>query len=137
MTAISEQLVDTNFTDPNRIASKWGDAIALGFLAVPDALLINQSVLGMTTTESMVLLNVLSYWWFEERKPFPRTSVIAKRMGVANRTVQRALEQLQLKGILEKGENSRGATTFDPTPLVAKVQKLTRRDPRFATRGNP
>ncbi len=113
------------------IVDKWGDAVALGFLAVPDTLLINQAMLGMTTTETMVLLNVLSYWWYEDRKPFPRTGVIAKRMGVASRTVQRALDQLQKKGILEKGKNSRGAVIFDPAPLVKKVELLTRRDARF------
>jgi predicted DNA-binding transcriptional regulator len=124
-----------NLIHPGQIASKWGDAVSLGFLAIPDALLINQANLKLTTTETMVLLNVLSYWWFAERKPFPRTSVIARRMGVSNRTVQRALEQLQKKGALIKAENSRGAVIYDPTPLVAMVQQFARRDPRFLTKG--
>ena len=84
------------------VAGRWGDAVASGFTVVPNSLLRAQAVLGLTPNDVVVLLNLLTHWWHRDRLPFPRTSTIAKRSGLSNRTVQRSLKTLQRKGLVRK-----------------------------------
>lgn len=93
-------------TNTGQIKAKWGDAVGngglTGFLAVPEVLIRGQHRLGITSIEMMVLMNVLMHWWYEDRKPFPGNHVIAKRMGVSQRTVQRAFRELEEKKIIKR-----------------------------------
>jgi hypothetical protein len=124
--------MDTETTGPSQIFEKWGDAARAGFQAVPDVLLKYQGKLGLNSTELVVLLNVLQHWWYAERKPFPRPTTIARRMGSTVRTVQRALQNLEKKGMLVKvqqGADTRDA--FDPQPLVERLSALAKHDPDY------
>ena len=121
---------------PNsQFVEKWGDAAALGFSQIPDVLFTSQDKLGIDVTEMVVLLNVLSYWWYDERKPFPKSSTIAQRTGLSPRTVQRALRKLEQKEIVKKTKSDWGYRMFDPAPLVEKLSVLARRSPKFPERG--
>ncbi len=116
-------------TGSSEIFEKWGDAARAGFQAVPDLLLKHQGRLGLNSTELAVLLNVLMHWWYADRKPFPRPTTIAKRMGSTVRTVQRALANLEKKGALikvQRMEDDRAA--FDPSPLVERLSTLAKHD---------
>jgi len=109
---------------------KWGHAASggeLGFQPVPDILLRKQKVLGINNTELVVLLNITLHWWMHDKWPFPRPSNIASRMGVSTRTVERAIEGLEEKGILERLENvqdekGHSVRYFDLTKLVIKLK---------------
>ena len=123
---------------PNfQFVQKWGDAAALGFFQIPDVLFTSQDKLGIDVTEMVVLLNVLSFWWYDERKPFPKSSTIAQRTGLSPRTVQRTLQKLQQKDILKKTKSDWGYRMFDPAPLVEKLSVLARRSPKFREGGMP
>ena len=122
-------------TAPSEIFEKWGDAGRAGFQAVPDLLLKHQGKLGLNPTELAVLLNVSMYWWYADRKPFPRPTTIARRMGSTVRTVQRALANLEKKDVLIKVrrlEDDRPA--FDPQPLVDRLCALAPYDPDYRVR---
>lgn len=89
-----------------QIRQKWGSAVGrggrTGFVAIPEALLHGQKALGLTATEMMVLINVLMHWWYHDKQPFPGNGRIARRMGVSSRTVQRAFEKLEKKGLVHR-----------------------------------
>ena len=89
-----------------QIVQKWGRAIGrggkTGFVAIPETLLRGQTRLGISATEMMVLINVLMHWWYHDRPPFPGNRRIAQRMGVSARTVQRAFETLEKKGLVRR-----------------------------------
>ena len=51
----------------------------------------------------MVLLNLTLFWWFRDQPPFPRSSIIARRMGVSARTVQRVFRKLEQFGYVRRG----------------------------------
>ena len=111
-------------------SAKWGDGINAGFQILPDVLLKNQNALNLTPVELIVLINITMHWWYEDIKPFPRTTTIAKRMGVTSRTVQRAMQRLQALGLikLEKGKEQ---TVFDLSGLVKKLQQYAKSDPGY------
>ncbi|MBB3938109.1 helix-turn-helix domain-containing protein [Aureimonas phyllosphaerae] len=129
--APAEDVVDSGLA---RIHTKWGDAAVAGFQAVPDLLFKHQKTLGITATEMVVLLNVLMHWWYATKKPFPRPTTIATRMGIAVRTVQRAISRLEEIGLLKRVKTEEGTTILDPDPLVDKLSVFAKTDRDFLAR---
>ncbi len=96
-----------NETSPkHQIREKWGEAVGkgglTGFLALPETLIRGQDRLGLSSTEMMVLINILMHWWYADKNPFPSNHNIAKRMGINTRTVQRAIATLEEKGLVQR-----------------------------------
>jgi DNA-binding transcriptional ArsR family regulator len=61
-----------------------------------------QAHLGLDAVDVVVLLNMNMHWWHKGDFPFPRPTIIAKRMGVSKRTVERRIEKLVKAGLLER-----------------------------------
>jgi predicted DNA-binding transcriptional regulator len=108
-----------------RIADKWKGAVheGSGWVAIPMSLLRMQTKLGLTATDMMVLANLLVHWWDPARAVYPRSSVIAKRMGVTKRTVQRSTEKMIRKGLMDRVKLEDGKRGFQFTPLVDRLAK--------------
>ena len=108
-----------------RIADKWQGAVGegSGWVAIPMSLLRLQTHFKLTPTDMVVLTNLLAHWWDPARAVFPRSSTIAKRMGVTKRTVQRSTQKMIISGLMEREhlENGRRAFRFDA--LVASLAK--------------
>lgn len=111
-----------------RAAERWGAALNGGFTVVPEVLLRNQARLGITARELNLVLQLLSFWWRSSYWPRPRVSVLATRMGVDERSVQRALASLQGKGLVRRAlvptENGETMQGYDLTGLVTRLQLL-------------
>lgn len=121
------------------LQNKWGDAINLGFVAIPNVLITNFRGLNVTPTEFVVLLNLLTHWWSVEDRPYPRVATIARRLDMTTRTVQRALNRLKALGLLDweriqvrSGKIIRNAPAgdgvrrrlYDLRPLVERANAL-------------
>lgn len=121
---------------------KWGVALRAGFQQVPDVLLKHQVRLNLAPLELVVLLNLTLHWWKADNLPYPTINVIAHRIGVSRRTVERALNQLEQSGLVRRTRHERLADgriirRFDLSGLVARLQTLARRDRAyFARRSN-
>lgn len=109
-----------------RVRARFGLVSDAGFQPVPDMLLFHQAELGVSSEELNVLLNVLAHWYDPERVPYPRVTSIAKRMGVSERSVQRALASLRKKGLVNvvKKASPTGTPGYDVTPLVDRLRPL-------------
>ena len=111
---------------------KWGPAAQAGWQALPNVLMKNQGRLGLSATELVVLINLLSFWWYVDELPYPRVSTIANRMKVTTRTVQRALQHLARKGLVTKrteiSKHGEEHEVFDPEGLVKILQGLAFQD---------
>lgn len=96
------------------VKEKWQGAVneGSGFVAVPMSLLRLQSQYKLSPTDMLVLINLLAHWWDPKRGVFPRSTTIAKRMGVDLRTVQRATRKLERSGLLERSKMSDGKRIF-------------------------
>ncbi|MDH7056156.1 helix-turn-helix domain-containing protein, partial [Escherichia coli] len=71
--------------------SKWGKTnISAGWTIIPNALLENQSRLGLSCIDTMVLINLIMHWWEKDNPPRPSKKRLANMLGVSLKTVQRS-----------------------------------------------
>lgn len=121
-----------------RTQNKWQHAAHSGFQMVPDILLKKQVELGLSATDMLVLMNITMHWWYAEQRPFPRTTTIARRMGVDERTVQRSMRKLIGLGLLEKEKEVTFSGTqrdvCDLSGLVERLGAYAVRDPDYRVR---
>lgn len=109
--------------------TKWGGAVDAGFVQVPDVLLRAQRLLDLDTVDLAIVLNILMHWWAADDLPFPRPAVIARRIGVSTRTVERRVARLQQRDLItrKQPERYKGKLTirrFDPAGLVGALERL-------------
>lgn len=108
-----------------RSVAKWKDAARGGFQVLPDILLKKQVELGLSATDMLVLINISMHWWYEEQKPFPRTTTVAARMGVDPRTVQRSLQKLIDLSLVSKVLEDKDGESRQVLHLDGLVERLS------------
>lgn len=109
------------------VHEKWGAALNMsGFQAVPNVLLSMQWNLGLSTTDLVVLLHLNRHWWSRDRAPYPRPMLIAEKMGVHRRTVERSLERMEANGLIErlKPQPARDGHMVRPISLIPLANRL-------------
>lgn len=120
-------------TDKNRrsLKAKWGATVAEeGWTPIPLRLIEGQQKLGIKPAEMTVLLHLLKHWFSADNAyVFPKQSRISSASGMSLRTVQRAIDSLEDKRLIEKkkmqSENSiYQHNHYSLAPLVKKVQSL-------------
>ncbi|MCQ1100364.1 MULTISPECIES: helix-turn-helix domain-containing protein [Acinetobacter] len=111
---------------------KWGEETAKhGWVGVPTTLFFAQQALGINALELNVLLNLIMHWWNKEKSPYPSQAAIARRMGVSVRTVQRTLDDLVEKQLIEKQRSSihnpvfKGRNVYNLSPLVHHLKMIS------------
>lgn len=88
---------------------KWGkEVIKEGWLMTPNLILRYQNYLNLEPIEVNIILQLTSFWWFEEHLPYPTKATIANRIGVSTSTVRRKIKGLEEKGLITRNAN------FDP-----------------------
>ena len=113
---------------------KWGKAvIRLGFCIVPSLLLRAQNRLGLNPTQLAVLMQLCEFWWDSERKPYPSKALLAERLGLSPRQVQRYIAELETAGLVKRIERralhgGKKTNVYDLGGLVDRLQKL---EPEF------
>ena len=113
---------------------KWGkEVIELGFCIVPSLLLRAQNRLGLSPTQLAVLLQLCDFWWDRERKPYPSKAVLAERLGLSPRQVQRHIAELENAGLVERVERRalHGGKLTNLYDLSGLVQRLKKLEPEF------
>jgi biotin operon repressor len=119
----------TNFS----IKEKWGSIVSggrAGFTGVPDALIRGQGELGISDREMVVLLNILMYWWQAEKLPFVSSERIGEATGKDQRSVQRAIKGLELKGFLQRANvdfDSDSRNGYELSGLIRQLEPIAKR----------
>ena len=83
------------------VDQRWSPALAKKFCPVSSIFLEHYHELapvpggrGMTSTEAMLIIQILDYKW-DSRAPFPTVKTLAKRMGLSARMIRTALKNLE------------------------------------------
>jgi hypothetical protein len=95
-------LEEARFSTRGVLAEKWGSALTAGFQVIPNVLFRAQSRLKLDSVDCMILLNLNLHWWEKDNLPYPPPALIAQRMGVSRRTIERRSHRLQKTGWLKR-----------------------------------
>jgi hypothetical protein len=122
------------------ISTKWGNALEAGFQQIPDVLIRAQRILGLDPLDLVILLNITMHWWEDDDLPYPRPSMIAKRVGVSTRTVERRLTDLAQRGLVkrlpsETRQDGVAIRRFELSGLVHRLEALA--ETNLAMRARP
>lgn len=115
-----------NKQDKTKIVQIWGNILDEGFTSVPNILLKYRHNIGIKAQHLTLVIDIMSFKW-DTDNPFPSYSTLARRAGVAERTIKRVtqdLEELNLLIRTPRFDNRTGAqitTIFDFRPLVEKL----------------
>jgi hypothetical protein len=109
---------------------KWGrELIEAGWTLVPNVFLKGQRALGLSTTDLVILIQLMRHWWSRDNPPYVGKKALADAMGLEARHIRRRLNALQQNGLIAsqrrkgpRGGDATSAYTFDG--LIAKARPL-------------
>jgi len=113
---------------------KFGKPVMdLGFCIVPSLLMQAQARLGINSAQFNIIMHLADIWWDHERKPFPSKKLLADRIGLSERQIQRHIAELELSGIVTRiGRTRPGrgkvSNEYDLAGLVSRLKAL---EPEF------
>jgi len=136
-TAANEEVKVVNLfpqKDMKESEKKWGHAVMQhGYCIYPSILLQAQSRLGVNAQEMVVLLQLAEHWWRADSKVFPKKEIIAERVGLSTRQVQRHIQRLEELKLVQRVERYRsGLRTSNEYDLKGLVSKLKSIEPDIA-----
>jgi DNA-binding MarR family transcriptional regulator len=90
-----------------------------------------QAKLELDALDLAILLNLILHWWTPKDWPYPPPRILANRIGVSIRTIERRLESLEQRGFLirhpsEKSPEGLAHRRIELTPLVVRLQAFAR-----------
>lgn len=134
--------------DKKVLEERWTTGVLeLGFVFVPSVLLRAQKRLHIDAVELTVLFHLIDHWWENDNMPFPSKKRLAERIGVSDKTVQRAIKHLEDEKLIQrvKRHNKHGGQTsniYDLAPLIDRLKPIAKelveaRDEAQKTRRSP
>jgi predicted transcriptional regulator len=114
------------------LEKRWSkEVLEPGFTFVPSVILRAQARLHIDATELAVLLHLIDHWWEDDTMPFPSKKRLADRLGVSDKTVQRAMKRLEDEGLIKREARShasggQASNRYDLSPLVEKLKPIAR-----------
>jgi len=112
----------------------WGkEVMARGFLIIPSLLLRARARLGLDGRQLAILLHLAVHWWKAEQSPYPGKKIIAERMRLSSRQVQRAIAAMEKHGLVRRiaRHSAQGGRTSNIYDLSGLVEKLKTLEPEF------
>jgi predicted transcriptional regulator len=109
--------------------AKWGrEVMERGFVTVPAILIRGQRRLGLSSTQLVILLQLMDWWTDPERQPWSSKETLSQRMKISERQLQRQIAELEKAGFVKREEKitNRGKrpNTYNLSGLVHKLKEL-------------
>lgn len=111
---------------PNRsLAARWGSQQLFeeGFVGVPAGFLRCYTLLNLSNSEAMFVLQLMSFKW-NENAPFPSYKTLAQRMGITTEMARRHAKSLEDKHLLVRVKRTGQSNAFDLRPLSSALEQL-------------
>lgn len=126
--------ITDNAAARRRSEEKWGSKVMQqGFCILPSILLRAQERIGLNATELAVIVHLADIWWYDNQTPWVPKAVLARRLQLSPRQVQRIITGLEEQGYVRRvprrdrlGQRANG---YDLSGLVKRLKELA---PEFA-----
>lgn len=129
-------ITQAKVTDTKKASErKYGKpVIELGFCIVPSLLMWAQARLGINSAQFNIIMQLADIWWKPGDVPFPSKKLLADRIGLSERQIQRHIAELETAGLVQRiprTRKGRGKTSngYDLAGLVARLKAL---EPEFS-----
>ena len=110
--------------DRYAVEERWTpELVADGWTPVPDTFLKNYHRLGVTSSEAILLIHIVSHKW-DKNLPFPAASTLARRMGVTETAIRNNLRSLEKKKLLQRLPQRGKANRFDLSLLFDRLKHI-------------
>jgi len=104
------------------VEQRWTPGIAKeGWTPIADLFLSRYTRLGVSSSEAMVIIHLVSHKWDEEL-PFPSARRLSERMGMTETAVRNHIRSLEKKQLLRRQRRDGKANLFDLSPLFQKLE---------------
>jgi predicted transcriptional regulator len=113
---------------------KYGKPVMdLGFCIVPSLLMQAQARLGINPVQFNIIMHLADIWWDAAQRPWPKKQLLAERMGMSERQVQRQIAELESAGLVQRIERTRPGRgkTSNEYDLSGLVKRLKDMEPEF------
>jgi hypothetical protein len=113
---------------------KFGKPVMdVGFCITPSLLMKAQARIGLNPVQFNIVMHLLDQWWTADRRPWPSKALLAERMNMSARQIQRHIAELEGAGLIERIGRTRpgkGKTSneYDLSGLISKMKEL---EPEF------
>jgi hypothetical protein len=96
-----------------------------GFTAVPNAVLQSAHRLNPmpTSTELLLIINLMSFRWRPETVLFPSTTKLARRLGISQPAVRKAIRGLIKAGYLTRRKRHMKSSIYDISKFLAAIEE--------------
>ena len=97
---------------------------------MPIVLIRYQGTLEVSSTDMVVLLNIITHWWRNEELPYVRPTTIENRMGVDRRTVERDIRSLENSDLIhwllsDKRKGRPSVRRFGLSAMTSAFREIT------------
>jgi hypothetical protein len=111
-------------TEQWSVGRRWTPEIAeRGFTPVAQVFLESHARLGLSATESLMLIHLFSFRW-DNRAPHPSLGTLGKRLGLSQRSVRRMVCRLERLGFLKRVSRARTSNAYDVGGLLAALEEI-------------
>ncbi len=126
---IAEKSIAANHAELDRqVVTRWGGhelLLSRGFIAVPRTFLVYAPKLGLSPSETLFVLALMTFKWTDE-DPFPSYKVLAQRVGTSIPQARKLARQLEERHLLRRirrdaRDGSRSSNAFDLQPLFDRL----------------
>lgn len=106
------------------IGKRWTPRLAkVGWTPVSDYFLKNCGRLGISPTEAMVIIHLMSFKW-DASAPFPGLKTVAVRMGITPTSVRTHIRNLEKRSFLARRYIIGTTNRFALEPLFEKLEQM-------------
>ena len=114
---------------PKVLEQKWStEVIEAGWVGSPSVMMEFAPYLGLDPVDFMIIAIIADHWWAPDDKAYPSKALLASRLGVTPRTVQRRVEAMERRGLIRRvkrrtASGSSGSNAYDLAGLREALRR--------------
>lgn len=87
----------------SELEKKWSrELLEVGWSVIPSIILEKQKALGLDSLDINIILQLITFWWFEGRPAHPSKKTLAEAIDVSESTIRKRIARLEKDGFITR-----------------------------------